>query len=121
VNLEISAEGRFRPRLNAEQAEQLRHVVIEAFSNVLRHAHATTVAVRMACTQRRFTLEIRDDGVGFDPQTHSEQGRRGRAQGLANIRRRVELLNAELRLESAVGRGTTLSLTMPVATTRRSP
>ena len=121
VKLEISSEGMFRPRLNAEQAEQLRHVVIEAFSNILRHAHATHVAVRMACTRRRFTLEIRDDGVGFDPGADSPRGRRGRAQGLANIRRRAELLDAELRLQSAVGRGATLSLTMPVATTRRSP
>ena len=119
VKLEISAEGLFRPRLNAEQAEQLRHVVIEAFSNVLRHAHATNVAVRMACTERRFTLEIRDDGVGFDPLADAARGRRGRAQGLANIRRRAELLDAELRIESAIGRGATLSLTMPVATTRR--
>lgn len=119
VKLEIRAEGLFRPRLNAEQAEQLRHVVIEAFSNVLRHAHATSVAVRMACTERRFTLEIRDDGVGFDPQADTARGRRGRAQGLANIRRRAELLDAKLRIESAIGRGATLSLTMPVATTRR--
>ncbi|MGH2418764.1 MAG: sensor histidine kinase, partial [Candidatus Limnocylindria bacterium] len=122
VTLKVGSEGLFRPRLRAEQAEQLRHIVIEAFSNVLRHAHATNVTVRMACTQRRFTLEVRDDGVGFDPPAESERGRRGRrAQGLANIRRRAELLDAELTVESGPGRGTALSLTMPVATTRRHP
>jgi signal transduction histidine kinase len=119
VKLEVRSEGLFRPRLRAEQAEQLRHIVIEAFSNVLHHAHATRVTVRMACTQRRFTLEIRDDGVGFDPAVTAERGRRGRAQGLANIRRRAELLDARLTVESAPGRGTALSLTMPVATVRR--
>ena len=122
VELSISADGLYRPRLRPEQAEQLRHIVIEAFSNVLRHAHATTVAVRMACTQRRFTVEMRDDGVGFDPDLTGGHGRRGhRAQGIANIRRRAELLDAELSIESAPGRGTALSLTMPVATTRRHP
>ena len=119
VKLEVGSEGRFRPRLNAEQAEQLRHIVIEAFSNVLHHAHATTVTVHMVCTQRRFTLEIRDDGAGFDPAVTAERGRRGRAQGLANIRRRAELLDAQLSVESAPGQGTALSLTMPVATVRR--
>jgi signal transduction histidine kinase len=123
VKLEVSSEGLFRPRLQPEQAEQLHHLVTEAFSNVLRHAHATTVMVRMACTRRRFTLEIRDDGVGFMPGAASaspDRGRRGRAQGLANIRRRAELLGATLEVESAPRRGTRLSLTMPVATTRRA-
>ncbi|MGQ0609419.1 MAG: sensor histidine kinase [Chloroflexota bacterium] len=119
VKLEIGSEGLFRPRLQAEQAEQLRHIVIEAFSNVLRHAHASSVTVRMACTQRRFTLEIRDDGTGFDSSVTAERGRRGRAQGLPNMRRRAELLDATLSVESTPGQGTALSLTMPVATVRR--
>ena len=53
------------------------------------------------------------------PTVTAERGRRGRAQGLANIRRRAELLDATLTVESAPGRGTALSLTMPVATVRR--
>ena len=120
VKLDIGSEGQFRPRLRPEQAEHLRHLVTEAFSNVLRHAHASTVSVRMACSQRRFTLEIRDDGAGFDVDAvGSEGGRRGRAQGLANIRRRAELLDGRIEVESDAGRGTRLSLTMPVATSRR--
>ena len=122
VELNVEAEGTYRPHLRPEQAEHLRHATMEAFSNVLRHAHARSVTVRMACTERRFTLEITDDGVGFEPDAMAGSGRRGRqAHGLANIRRRAELLDAELAVESAPGRGTTLSLTMPVATTRRHP
>jgi signal transduction histidine kinase len=120
VTLEVESEGRFRPRLRPEQAEQLHHLVTEAFSNVLRHAHATRVAVRMTCTQRRFTLDISDDGTGFDPTSATGRGRRGRAQGLENMRRRAELLDGSLTIESAPGRGTRLSLTMPVATARRA-
>jgi signal transduction histidine kinase len=118
VKLDVSSDGLFRPRLRPEQAEELHHLVTEAFSNILRHAHAQRVSVRMACTQRRFTLEIRDDGAGFDPEA-TQRGRRGRAQGLTNIRRRAELLDAKLDVDSAPGRGTRLSLTMPVATARR--
>jgi signal transduction histidine kinase len=75
----------------------------------------------MSCTQRRFSLEIADDGAGFDPDAPPARGRRGRAQGLANIRRRAELLGATLEIESRPGQGTRLALTMPVATSRRSP
>jgi signal transduction histidine kinase len=120
VELDIASTGLFRPRLRPDQAEHLHHIVTEAFSNILRHARATRVAVRMSCTQRRFTLEIRDDGVGFDPATTPSEGRRGRAQGLLNIRRRAELLDATLEIESADGRGSCISLTMPVPTTRRA-
>ena len=119
VKLEVGSEGLFRPRLRPEQAEQLRNIVTEAFSNILRHAHAGAVTVHMTCRQRRFTLEIRDDGIGFDPDAPAARGRRGLPQGLANIRRRAELLDASLEVESAPGRGTRLSLTMPVATSRR--
>jgi two-component system sensor histidine kinase DegS len=119
VKLDVSSDGLFRPRLRPDQAEELHHLVTEAFSNVLRHAHAERVSVHMGCTQRRFTLEITDDGTGFDPAAAAPRGRRGRAQGLANIRRRAELLDASLEVESAPGRGTRLSLTMPVATSRR--
>jgi signal transduction histidine kinase len=122
VRIAIESIGAYRPHLRPEQAEHLRHFAIEAFSNVLRHAHATTVLVRMACTEDTFTLEVRDDGVGFDPASDDGDARRGRyAQGLANIRRRAELLDAELAIESAPGRGTCLSLTMLVATSRRHP
>ncbi len=119
VHLDVHSEGLFRPQLRPDQAEELRHIVTEAFSNVLRHARAAKVSVRMACTARRFTLEIRDDGDGFDPAAPVARGRRGQAQGLVNIRRRAELLDAQLQIESATGRGTRLSLTMPVATSRR--
>ena len=119
VKLDVRSDGLYRPRLRPEQAEELHHLVTEAFSNVLRHAHAQTVSVHMACTQRRFTLEIHDDCAGFDPAAVPVRSRRGSAQGLANIRRRAELLDAQMKVESAPGRGTALSLTMPVATVRR--
>jgi signal transduction histidine kinase len=120
VEIDMEVGGDYRPRLSAEQAEQLRHIVQEAFSNVLRHAHARRVRVELHCTRRRLTLRIRDDGVGYDPQATVVSGRRGRAQGLPNMRRRAEMLGARLRIDSAPGRGTALSLTMPVATSRRS-
>lgn len=119
VALDLRLEGGWTPRLSAEQAEQLHQIVHEAFSNVLRHAKAQRVEVRLTGGRRELQLEIHDDGVGFDPEVAESRGRVGRAQGLQNLRRRAELLHATLAVRSEPGRGTSLSLTMPVAASRR--
>ena len=119
VELQLTVEGEWEPRLTPEQAAQLHQIVHEAFSNVLRHARARRVDVRLASSKRGLQLEIRDDGAGFDPEAVAERGRDGSAHGLRNMRRRAELLDATLTVQSAPGRGTELSLTMPVATARR--
>jgi signal transduction histidine kinase len=121
VAVDLRVEGDYRPILGGEQAEQLRHIAHEAFSNILRHARAQRVTVRLAFRRRRLTLEIHDDGIGFDAEQAGARSRAGRAQGLANMRRRAELLDATLDVESAHGRGTSLSLTMPVQSSRRQP
>jgi len=119
VALDLRLEGDWTPRLSAEQAEQLQQIVHEAFSNVLRHAKAERVEVRLVGGRRQLELEIHDDGVGFEPEVAESRARTGRAQGLQNLRRRAELLQATLLIRSAPGRGTSLSLTMPVAASRR--
>jgi signal transduction histidine kinase len=120
IDLDLRVEGDYRPKLTGEQAEQLRHIAQEAFSNVLRHARAKRVEVTLRCTRRQFTVEICDDGVGYDPAAAPARSRRGGAQGLANIRRRAEILGARLSMQSQPGQGSALSLTMPVTATRRS-
>jgi signal transduction histidine kinase len=114
VSLDLRVEGDHRARLSAEQAEQLRHIVQEAFSNVLRHARARRVAVRLHTAPDRFTLEIRDDGIGFDTRREARPVAGEGPHGLENMRRRAELLDARLSIESRPQRGTALSLTMPV-------
>ena len=120
VELKIESEGSHRPRLTPEQATHLHHLVTETFSNVLRHAHARRVTVAMSCSASTFTLEVRDDGVGHDLAEASSGAQAGTAHGLANIRRRAELLDASVSIESARGQGTRVCLTMPVATAPRT-
>lgn len=119
VELDLAVSGAWVPVLDPEQAEELRQVAHEAFSNVLRHAGARRVTVRLACDRHRLSLEITDDGAGFEVADAEARMRTGRAQGLANMRRRAQLLRGTLRLSSEPGRGTTLSLTMPLAAARR--
>ena len=67
---------------------------------------------RSACGARkqRLLVEVRDDGVGFDPRLPHED-----RLGLLGMRERVELLGGEFRCESSPGAGTRLSASFPIA------
>ncbi len=118
VSVELTVSGEAGSPLSPEQAEQLRQIVHEAFSNVLRHARARHVWVALGFSGRALTLEIRDDGVGYDPEQVARRGRREATQGLENLRRRAEILGATLHLEGLPGRGSAVSLTMPLRAAR---
>jgi len=120
VAVQLTVTGEQRAELTADQAEQLRQIVHEAFSNVLRHARARHVRVELGFAGRRLDLRISDDGVGYDPDLAAQRARRGAAQGLANLRRRAELIGATLHLEGRPGQGAAVSLTMPIGSARRS-
>jgi PAS domain S-box-containing protein len=80
-------------------------VVQEALTNVIRHAGATSVRCRLQATDNGLTLEVNDDGIGFDPVAVR---RRADSQGLVGMRERVELAGGELEIQSQPGQGTTV-------------
>jgi signal transduction histidine kinase len=79
----------------------------EALSNIARHARAKNVWISIFAIGGKFTLRIRDDGAGFDPN----QGRRG--MGLANIHTRAEEYGGMFEIMSRAGNGTLVSITIP--------
>jgi signal transduction histidine kinase len=95
-------------RLRPEAERELYRVAQEALNNVLKHAHASRVAVRLEIEATRAVLEIADDGVGFgaDP-------RGGGGFGLPGMRERVERLGGALTVESAPGAGTRVRAEVP--------
>lgn len=121
VRLEVSPPNDHLPTLSPDLAEQLHRFVTEAFSNVLRHARADAVQVRIECDGRTLRIEITDDGIGFDPSAPPGRDGRGLSRGIANMRRRAELLDGRFDLRSAPSHGTSVSLTIPVATTSGAP
>ena len=83
-------------------------VVQEALHNCARHSHAGTVRVRVQQSGGRITLSIQDDGLGFD--TTQMKG-----LGLVGIQERVNRLGGNCRVHSSPGRGTVLSVELPLA------
>ena len=82
----------------------------EALNNVAKHARADHVDVVLERGGEHLSLIIEDNGVGFDPAKEETQGR---GFGLVGMRERAALVGAELQIESAAGRGTTVILRMP--------
>jgi signal transduction histidine kinase len=72
---------------------------------VLKHAHATRAEVRLDVSADVVTLQIQDDGIGFDPENADVGG-----LGLRGLRERVARLGGVLHLQSAPGQGTCVSI-----------
>lgn len=98
-------------RFGVEVETTVYRIVQEAITNAVKHARASRVSIRVAESGHQLTVEVRDDGVGFDPST-CEGG-----FGLTGMRERVALLGGELTIASSA-RGTSVSACIPVVATR---
>lgn len=81
----------------------------EALNNVVKHADASAVSVRLEPDGDSLLLVVKDDGQGFDPAALETSG-----QGLAGMRERAELLGGTLDLYSKPGGGTRLTFRLPM-------
>src|SRR5262249_19264899 len=92
---------------------ELRHnvflVVKESVNNVVKHAHASSAWLRLRLEDRRFVLEVEDDGRGVTAADR-EKGR----NGLQNMRKRMEDIRGELEVAARDGGGTRVRLVVPL-------
>jgi signal transduction histidine kinase len=106
VGLETQFEANVKGQLPAEIEEGLYRIAQEALNNALRHAHAQSVSVHLRQNGKSLTLEIIDDGVGFDPDSARHQG----GFGLRSMEERTARLGGKLAVESGPGQGSRVSV-----------
>ncbi|MGW0820991.1 sensor histidine kinase [Streptomyces sp. NPDC002845] len=106
--------GQPAPTTPSTEGELLR-VVQEALTNVRRHARAASVSLTLSYLDDVLAIDIQDDGVGFAPAA------RHVGIGLATIRERIAALDGTLVVESAVGEGTTVAVTVPLRVEPSAP
>jgi signal transduction histidine kinase len=99
---------RERLPLGPEAEEQLYRLAQETLANVVRHAGASSASVRLAAVDGAVSIEVRDDGRGFDPAAVT-----GAHFGLRSMQGRIADLGGELDVASAPGRGTVLRAEVP--------
>jgi len=115
IEAAVMATGPSRPMPSEAELVLLR-IAQEALANVARHAAARRVVLTLSYIGDQVTLDIRDDGTGFDPAAVAAgQPGPGGGFGLTAMRQRVEGLAGTLTIESEPGGGTIVSASLPLA------
>jgi len=113
LSVELSWEpGAGAARLASDVEETIYRLVQEALHNAVRHAEALTVEVRVAEDADVVRMTVGDDGRGFDADAPPG------GFGLLGMRERVDLVEGELEVTSAPGRGTVVAATVPLRRAR---
>jgi len=99
-------------RLTPETEASAYRIIQEALTNVAKHARASVCRVYLQRLLHTVLITIEDDGVGFDPAEIDRADER-RGLGLLGIRERVSELRGTVRIESASGKGTRLTVELP--------
>ncbi len=99
--------------LSPEIEVTLLRVAQEALAIVRKHARASAVTLTLTIMGDLVTLDIHDDGVGFDPSRIEGHETGGSGFGLISLRERVERLDGTLDIESSPGGGTTIAIALP--------
>ena len=111
-------DGRYE--LEPEAEATLLRVAQEALANVRKHARAGTVALTLTHLDDSTRLDVRDDGVGFEPESggRARNGWQAGGFGLTSMRERLEGHGGTLMIKSAPGAGTTIMAALPHAPAR---
>lgn len=112
IEAELHTTGHSRP-MHADVEVALLRIAQEALANVSKHAQATRVGLTLSYMEDLVTLDVRDDGIGFDPTAGRSNGSTEGGFGLAGMRQRVQRLAGRLEIESEWEGGTAISASVP--------
>ncbi|MFN8373541.1 MAG: sensor histidine kinase [Anaerolineae bacterium] len=102
------------PYLDSHQQGTMFYIAEEAVNNARKHAEAELISVTVTRKDQMVFMQIADNGVGFDlGAVDANYDKRG-SLGMVNMRERTELIEGSLRIESAEGKGTTITIAIPM-------
>lgn len=100
-------------KLSEDVQTVLYRIAQEAITNAIKHAQANEINLLLVAHEHEISLEIIDDGTGFDVNQHVSFN--GHSLGLLNMNERVKSLHGTFQIKSTVGSGTRVTATFPVA------
>jgi signal transduction histidine kinase len=104
----------FEALLNFNQQNVIFYITEEAVNNARKHAESQHIWVRLFKQSEYVILEIQDDGKGFDVQAVETGYEKRGSLGMVNMRERAELAEGTVKLESAKGKGTKITVVVPI-------
>ncbi|HRZ55030.1 MAG TPA: ATP-binding protein, partial [Candidatus Paceibacterota bacterium] len=111
LEAQFTSAGQPWPLAPAQLAE-LRRLTLEAVANVLKHAHAKHLEIRLDYRPDQLVLEVLDDGFGFDPAA-TRPDLESVGLGLVSMRHRAAKLGASFHVFSAAEQGTRVRVVVP--------
>ncbi len=96
--------------LDAPVSLNLLRIAQESLTNALRHANPQTIHLHLAYKPQQIQLRVQDDGCGLDPRQTAKQG-----FGLTGMDYRANVIGAHLQIQSKLGEGTEILVTVPIA------
>jgi two-component system sensor histidine kinase DegS len=100
-------------RLNSGMEAAIFRLVQEAFTNTMKHAHASYVSLDITFQTQMVKLVVQDNGIGFNKESLEEKKKKHTHFGLIGMQERVELLEGRMEVESAEKVGTKISFVIP--------
>ena len=107
VKVEIPNEKLFQ--LSENRAVALFRIAQESLTNVVKHAHADLVIIRLERKTDSYILTIKDNGIGFDQNKNKRE-----SYGLIGIAERARMLGGKLRIDSEINAGTEIRVKIPI-------
>jgi signal transduction histidine kinase/ligand-binding sensor domain-containing protein len=97
--------GETENTISGEKRRQVYLLVKEGLNNIIKHSNAQNAFLEISLYKKRLHINIRDDGKGFNLSVRDQE-----TMGIRNIYARAKRLNAELKIDTVPGKGTSISL-----------
>jgi signal transduction histidine kinase len=115
-NVIVEAEENVITQLEMSRQTIIFYIAEEAINNACKYAQANHIWVRMRDYDKDLVmLEVQDDGVGFDKSSAESSSEQRGSLGLRNMNERTEMVNGIFRLDSVIGKGTTIRVLIPLS------
>jgi len=111
VNIELEDQNERFPR---ELETTFFRIAQESLTNIVRHARATQISLHFAKDGNALLLSLKDNGVGFDPNTLRRRVPRVATLGLISMQERAHAAGGSIEIQSAVSKGTEVRFRLPV-------
>jgi signal transduction histidine kinase len=114
LNVILEAVPTFEQHVDPAKQGVAFYIVEEALGNARKHSQAQHIWVRLGLRGDLFIIQIEDDGVGFDVAKVTDSYDSRGSLGMVNMRERAALINGKLMLESTPGKGTRITVAVPL-------
>lgn len=103
--------------LEAKKELAIFRIIQESLNNILKHSEAKNIFVNIEYTDTMLCLFIHDDGIGFTVEEGAKKKDSG-GSGLTNIKERIRMIDGNCEILSAAGKGTSISISVPISNSK---